>query len=233
MNWFGDALRQYMVAKAIATGEALADNLGENKATVHRWLNGLSMPKNTKLVRILKDIGGDIERALPDYVPPGPMAPLQLVGTVQAGSSQFTQSELEIEESLNFLWSNTSAWHCSTGPVQYVRVIGDSMEPIYPEGCLIAIRNWRPGASVPHSTPVIFIDETTKSCTFKLYQERRRGKITLLIGVPINPRHEALVWKESEATVHKIVLGKAEALSAREIRQNLGAMIMRDSSDEG
>jgi hypothetical protein len=156
---------------------------------------------------------------------------MHVMGAVQAGSANATFQLDEYHPDLDFLWSRSSGWSYSKGPVHYIRVIGDSMEPVYPEGGIIAVRQWNHN-ELPHSTPVVLLDKRTHASTLKLYQKKIIKGQPVIVGVPVNPIHETQIWRPHEVEIQLVVLGKAEPLSVREIRQNGSRFVLRDSSPE-
>lgn len=211
------------------TEAELARRLGESRQNVNHWRSG-RMPEPHRQGPLLEKMGGDIRRALPGYQPPEGQRPLTVMGTVQAGSSSTNLQHSEEHADLDFLWRKSSGWAYSTGPVRYLRVVGDSMEPAYPANSIIAVRAHN-GMPLPHSMPVVLLDRTTQSSMVKLYQKKLRGTRAVVFGVPINPLHEVMSWhSEDDVKIQFVVLGKAEPLSGREIRQ--GTYTMRDSSPE-
>jgi transcriptional regulator with XRE-family HTH domain len=68
MTWFARALKRYMDAHKM-TQVQLASYLGESQENISRWMSG-SVPRDSdKVEAVLRRIGGDIERAMPDYDP--------------------------------------------------------------------------------------------------------------------------------------------------------------------
>jgi hypothetical protein len=227
MTWFSDAIDAYMRDTKLGESE-LARRLGVARQTLNAWRGG-RMPEEPRQVEMLTKMGGDIRRAFPAERVSGPMPAMSILGTVQAGSSTMTLQEVETHTDLNFLWQRSSGWVHSKGPVSYIRVTGDSMDPVYPEGCIVAVRE-PVSMELPKSTPVVFLDLATQSSTLKLFQRRTiRGK-DAIFGVPINPRHDAMIWSPKDVRIQFVVLGKAEPMSGREIRQNAGSMIMRENA---
>lgn len=208
----------------------LAEAMGIANSTLAQWDSGTNRVAFERLEKLLKLAGGDIHRAMPGHETPGPMQSLEVMGSVQAGSASATFQLDEHHDSLDFLWAKSSGWPLSKGPVKYLRVVGDSMDPIYPESCIIAVRQWN-GLELPRSTPAVLYDKLTQSSTLKLYQKRVRAGRVAIFGVPINPAHEAMAWKPSDVEIQFVVIGKAEPLSGREIRQNGNRMVLRDSEE--
>lgn len=225
LRWFRDLLDS---AKEKAGSRlALSKILGVSAPTISGWEEG-SVPAMDAYLRLLKYAGGDNERALPGWTPPTDRPkPLQVVGSVQAGSSSATFQLDETHPDLDFLWRKSSGWAYSRGPVLYIRVVGDSMEPVYPADSMIAVRKWS-GTALPRSMPAVLFDKATQGSTLKLYQKRVRGNRVAVIGVPINPLHEALVWRPDDVEIQFVVLGKVEPMSVRELRQNGISRVLRE-----
>ena len=190
----------------------LAKQLGTSHSTVSGWTSG-SCPSARLFEDMLKYLGGDIERALPDYDPE--TAPsMQVLGRVAAGGEAVVYEDLELVHPQKDVWEHSSAAPLGFGPVQYMRVEGESMEPDYPRGCLIAVRRstlkpW----NVPHLSPVILVPKSAHdSATFKLVQVKRdaNDKPTQVLGVPINRSYDVLFWGPEEVGISHVVLGKVE-----------------------
>lgn len=143
-----------------------------------------------KLPALLRYLGGDISRALPDWQPPE-TTPLEVLGSVSAGVVSIAQEERRTIPGAAVHWRRSVYWHLvdASHPVCYLEVRGDSMEPEFPAGCLLAC-----GRSAtqdpPPLTPVVASIHGGEEATFKLYRRTRFNRRQEVELHPINRVYE-------------------------------------------
>lgn len=213
--WFLDLLIKGR--KLAGTRVRLAQILGVTGPTVIAWESG-SMPGITHVEKLINYLGGDIMRALPEWQPETtPEIPtMRVAGRVAAGAVTWTEGRtVKRVSAWPALWKNSRYWPL-TNPVQtphgieqvvLLEVYGNSMEPEYSSGEIIACRVPKDVNDLPEGTPVIIRDEDGE--TFKLLRRAIDGTV---IGEPINRRdHHMIVFKHSrDLRVPFVVVGKLD-----------------------
>jgi hypothetical protein len=216
-EWFVDLLQSYLKPKGRGGARELAKVLGVDQSQITRWLSGVD-PQLSSAVTIIKLLGGDITRALPDWEPSEtverPMMPVY--GTVAAGAVDWNEDGRKRKEVTAWpdLWKNSRYWPL-TNPVQTVKgiqpvilleITGNSMEPEYRSGEIIACRTPKNVDDLPEGTPCIIRDADGQ--TFKLLRRSIDGSV---IGDPINKSHRVIVFKKTrEVSVPLVVVGKLD-----------------------
>lgn len=201
-NWFSALLQKHMRAKEMNPTE-FAKWLGAPRETVVGWLEGYSRPDVYRLEKVLARLGGDIRRALPDYRPEpvestGPPEE-PVLGIVQGGSLTYADDgPIKHVTAWPDLWRQSPLWG-QTDPVQtahgwrdvvLLEIAGDSMEPDYKHGELVACRRPKDPLMLQDGTPCIF--ETDEGLTFKLL--RWTADMSAVVGEPINRAHPFIVF---------------------------------------
>lgn len=185
----------------------LAEKLGENYSQVHRWKNG-QQPKFNTAAAVIERLGGDMARALPGWSKAEGTADapsVQILGQVQAGA--FSQAG----EALGEIHLDVSAWEkgpyqgLTYGDTSLVQIVGDSMEPRYTAGEFLVCRAPVDPTRLNDNTPCIFTGPD--GSTFKLLRKSRDG---VIIGQPLNPQHEIIVFNGRNVTVQLVVLGSID-----------------------
>lgn len=178
----------------------LGKALGVSRAAVEKWTTG-SFPRSDVFLRLL-----DLTRSA-ELKPLTPPASMRILGRVSAGIA-----DIAVENSKEFsgaadVWRSSAYWPLVSGEVAYLEVSGDSMEPKFPNGSLLAVA--RPATrDLPPLTPVIA--RIGDRATFKLFRrtQDRRGTPEIEL-IPINhPTHEIIRASPKEVTVDLIVLGQ-------------------------
>lgn len=222
-HWLAKLLRSRASALNDANGRggtvALAKKLGLSRPTLERWIDGDAAPDVAKAERLIKALGGDLQRAKPDYVPPNLLVavkeaealygkrqePIRFVGSVRGGELD-ERADLEREVEFQDIWRESPWWSYTLAeePVVMVRVVGDSMAPVYPDGCMIAMRRFKPG-KLPNGGPCVFRTGRGESIerTFKILRTTKQGDI---IGWPLNPEHDPIIFRGA-VTLEYVVLG--------------------------
>lgn len=215
------------ITKAGGTPEALGEALGVSRTSIQNWQATGSM-KTNNFLRLLSFIGGDIERALPEYQPDRASATVTVYGEVSASSAVVSEEVREEIDAFELNWKRSRAWTLTTGPVVYLRVRGDSMSPAYPEGSLIACRAPHTPGMTPQGWPVVLQDNDNHEQTFKLFYTIRgdRGR-PMVLGVPINPAHHPVPFP-NRAIINYLVLGKIEPYDGA-IPEPLSGMLLREA----
>lgn len=207
--------------------ERLARRLGEARNTLERWgtVEG-QFPKFDVAAKILREFGGDLRRAFPDWQPaPAAAIPeLPVLGYVQAGVMTFA----DVSEPIRTisvspdLWRESPLWN-QTNPVMLrnhehkqerhevvlLQIVGDSMEPTYPAGLIIACRSPKDPTMLQDGTPCIF--RNNEGQTFKTLRWATDGSEVAFIGEPINPAHRRIVFHRSkDVEILFVVVGKLD-----------------------
>lgn len=223
-----------IVAQAVelAGGQRrLAELIGiEHHSKISRWLTGTKIEAS-----LFKKIEAFVASRSPstDEARGEPKAFVDVIGRVAAGSVSASVEDRQQVDALTLNWTKSTAWALTRGEVRYLQVWGNSMEPAYPDGSLIACREPRDAASVPKGWPVILQDQTSHEQTFKLFYTTpgQRGPVT--VGVPINPAHDLVVFRTG-AKVNYLVVGKIEPFVANHTNNHRapGGLMMREDASE-
>lgn len=203
-NPFGVRLRQALRARDM-TQRMLADQIGLSPQAVNQWVKTGEISQENlisccNILQIRTDWlltgEGEMERADKsardagvedsvthgDNFEPGPnVREVPLISWIQAGQWNEIQDNFRPGEAERMVLATKRV-----GPRSYaVRVVGDSMEPRFPDGCIIIVD---PDKVPEHGSPVIVRLENTQEGTFKLLQldgQRRYLK-------PINSNYGSL-----------------------------------------
>lgn len=196
---------------------AFAEHIDIPHSTFRSWLDDrASEPKIDTVERIIKRLGGSFDRALPGWKPDinlikAHAQPVKLHGEVAAGAASYSQSPVEDEDVLENTYRDSDIHRFTTGEIAHVRVKGDSMEPQYPNGSLLAGSPPKVKKElIPHGTPVVLIDRFGDT-TFKEFQYNRQYK--RIIALPINPAYETQIYKLDDVEVQLIIIGITMAVN--------------------
>lgn len=201
-EWFADLVNQVIQKRGAAA--RIADAMGVDQSRITKWASGTE-PGIYNAAAFLKLIGGDIERAMPEWDPGAEPPAVQILGQVQAGAfSPAGEGVGEVNLDLS-VWRDSPSWSLTSGKTGLVQIVGDSMEPKYAAGEFLVCRAPDDPAKIPDSTPCIFTGP--RGSTFKLLR-RSRGGLTL--GQPLNPRHEIVEVNDTDVTVQLVVLGSVD-----------------------
>jgi SOS-response transcriptional repressor LexA len=201
-KWFYEVLEA--AKEKAGSRAALARALDTRHPTIMDWEEG-SVPGLDKFLQLLDYAGGDISRALPGYQDEPQRPSIRVYGRVSAGLVTLAQQEERVVEGEDGAWKSSVYRKLTHGPIIYLEVSGNSMEPEYPDGALLACA--KPSQrSLPDLTPVIArVDE---SATFKLYRMSRdrsnRAEVEL---VPINRSYHIQRFAPSQVAIDYVVLG--------------------------
>lgn len=192
--------------RAAGNKKKLAIILGISPSNIGNYESG-QVPSATIVDNLLRYVGGDIKRALPDYNPDSEPVSMHVYGQVQAGMvEEGGQFEREIPGVSEEAWRGSSLFKLSSGRTILLEVVGDSMEPQYHEGDFIVCRS--PGGhekDIPDGTPCVFREG--RGFTFKLLRWTKGKKD--VVGVPINSAHKPIVFERTEDfRIKYVVLGK-------------------------
>lgn len=198
-KWFSDLLRA-ATTKA-GSVKALSEKTAIPRTTIRSWGDG-SSPGVHHVDTLLKFIGGDIGRAMPDWHSPiVSQAKMLVYGQVNAGTTELGgESQYSVPAS-DELWRSSRYWEITDGQTILLEVFGDSMFPQYRSGQLIACRRPMITATINDNTPVIFREQGNEY-TFKLYRKSTNG---VIVGEPINRDFPPVVFRTPK--VEFIVLG--------------------------
>jgi SOS-response transcriptional repressor LexA len=193
-------------ARRAGSINALAVQMGFSRPSVADWAKGASEPSTSSLVALLEYLGGDINRAMPDWKHDSTeVQPIINAGHVTGGvlsSSDITAERVSFSD----LWRDSPMWAYAdqAQPVIVVSVRGNSMAPTYPDGCKIALGKYN-NRKLPQGSPCVFSTGHGESAerTFKLYRSATDGKI---IGWPLNPEHAPIIFRGTPQ-IEFVVLG--------------------------
>ena len=174
---FGHALRELRKKKGLSQ-QQVADCLGIAKTNVSRYENGLQLPELDKLEPLGKLLGVMPSEILAFAETGNVMGTVPLISWVQAGDWKHTaDTGLYEAERIPTTWK----------PHKYtfaLRVRGDSMEPKFPDGCIIIVEP----EEVAINGSFIVVNRNGSEATFK--QLVQDGSKTFL--KPLNPRYPIL-----------------------------------------
>jgi len=216
-----------LISRALAKAESAADLAEIIKISPSNFVNydAGTTPSIQIIERMLGYLGGDINLALPWSDPKKATATKRTVvyeepeqldfdmpasntifisGQVSAGKVSFA-GEDQYAKPVESLWSESRYWGLTHGDLCYLEVNGDSMAPEYTNGEVIVCRMPVSPTDLPNGTPVIFQEGEEDSFTFKLL---RRAEGGLIVGQPINPSYDMVVFKGSDVNISAVVLGK-------------------------
>ena len=176
-----------------------------------RWIRGKQHPAFSELCEIAEKFGwqmGDVDAPPP---PPEeePEPPTRLIGHLSdkdGTGAELVRGDARTIESLGEVWLRSKYHHLIAGSqIVYVEVRGKSMEPQFPDGCLLACS--RPATSdLPDLTPIIATAEGRT--TFKLHRvvQNAHGRREVEL-IPINRCLDIQRFKPREVSVEYVVLG--------------------------
>jgi SOS-response transcriptional repressor LexA len=157
--------------------------------------------------KVLKKTGGDLSRALPDYDEPEAKPPVEITiwGRVSAGPCTLASQEPETLPSQAHAWQRSRYRNLTRGQVIFLQVDGESMEPQFPNGSLLACA--KPATrDLPDLTPIIA--RIGEECTFKLYRPTtdRKGNPEIEL-LPLNRTYRTTRHNPRDITIDYIALG--------------------------
>lgn len=131
---------------------------------------------------------------------------LKIFGTVAAGVAKVAEQELRVLTSPREAWKSSAYWSLIHGEVVYLEVDGPSMEPEYPDGCLLACAKPADPSAIKDFTPVIARIDT--DVTFKLFRRStdRAGRPEVEL-VPLNRLFDVQRYAPRDVHIDFIVLG--------------------------
>lgn len=184
----------------------LAEILGVTQPNVGRYLSGRQTPKINVITNLVNHLGGDMFRALPDWMPETEPSSIKVLGQVQAGGFSEAGEDDGWEVSLDITpWKEGPYTGLTHGPYGLVQVIGESMEPRYSAGEFLVCRKPNDPMGLQDLTPCIFREP--RGNTFKMLRRTNTGK---LVGQPLNPHHEIIEMDGRDVTVQLVVLGSVD-----------------------
>ncbi len=186
---------------------ALAELIEIDSSQIYRWYNGEVTPSGRNIL--------SFEALIPrkayspnEHLSEKPIATIR--GLIGASPASDGIEVMEDIYSISELFSKSRWNRYCIGEMFFHRIAGDSMEPAYPDGCLVACRKPRNSlAEIPDCTPVIF-QESDHKHTFKILHHRTIDKKPIVIGQPLNNSHAAHVWALRKISAYAIVLGKVD-----------------------
>lgn len=159
--------------KRAGTQRKLATAIQVSHSTISGWKDGTR--PNAEAYQRLVEYAGEAERVrerAANYDPKR-TEELKILSRVAAGHGAEALAETEAKP-LGELWEQ-SQWRClTTGPVDFFRVSGDSMEPVFPDGSFIAVARANT-SQIPDRCPcVVLVDG--RDINFKLVSIRQAAK---------------------------------------------------------
>jgi SOS-response transcriptional repressor LexA len=205
MGWFAEFLnREYsrrFPGKEHGSLKRFAHLCGYEPTSVGRWLDAISDPGSDTVADVVKKLGGDIGRALPDYTPEA-LQPVVVWGRVSAGTVRWADQDGVAHDTLLDVFEHHPFRRYTEGQIIYLSVDGNSMEPDYPDGSLIACAR-AASSNLPDMTPVVARAKHHEA-TFKLYLDA--GEEVVLL--PLNYReHRPQRYRKHVVIIDYIVLG--------------------------
>lgn len=190
--------------------QSLAKMIGVSRTTISMWELGERIPDADSLRR-LADVFGvtvdylvrgqvqapdvldteDVWRKIKEAWQPELSIPIPILGVIRAGQPLFAQTNIEG-------WKNMSARQVQDAKYFFLRVTGDSMEPLLREGYLVLVRV-QPDVD-NGDVAVVMVDD--ENATIKRVF-RVNGQVILR---PENPRYQPiLVTSEAARIIGKVV----------------------------
>lgn len=196
---FGERLKTLRKSKGISQ-QAVGDLFGIGRISVSNWERGKNPPTTDKLERLAEFFGVSVdwllgrEKANFTNVPlKGTLATVPLISWVQAG--QWNEiCDLTSEEAPRITVTTRVGAHTFA-----LKVRGDSMEPEFPEGCIIIVdpeREAKTGSYV-----VMRLDEEMEATFKQMIMDGSRIYLK-----PINPRYPILEMNGKKATTVGVVI---------------------------
>lgn len=193
------------------TQEELGRIAGVSAMAVSQWENGRAVPRMGAVQRIADHFGmknGEvIDGVLPDAslpvpgaipIQPSPVAYLPLLGGIHAGAAE----EPDVYDAADM--HQVPAWVAEEHPRAFLlKVEGDCMDRVYPEGCLVAID---PDAeAVSGCVAAVQIDDTD----FLMRRYIRTADTLVLSPDSYNPAHRDRVFSGDDWDDHFVrVVGR-------------------------
>lgn len=222
MTWFQSIIREQIDRRGARGGlAALAREWGIDHTVLIKWRDG-SEPglKNVELV--LAKTGGDMRRALPDWESEKGET-IEVLGQVAAGQTMVAYEERRTMDASTGPWRHSAFWKHTTGPVVFLEIHGQSMEPDFRDGSFIACRRPADARKIPSLAPCVF--RVGEEVTVKCFQAGTPGFVA---GVPLNRSQEVMFFREWEVSIDYLVLGVLDPWR-KGARVQPRAMLMEDS----
>lgn len=191
------------IKKAGGNSTKLAEALGVSRTAVEKWMSGTEM-RAGNFFGLLRYVGGDPDRALPDYQPPV-RAEVPVEGKVTATSGVFSSDNERrvVPGGLIGLLKDSRLDSITHGAPVYIQVNGNSMAPDYPDGSMLVCKRPTSLREMPHNAPVIA--RVDGDLTFKYYQ--RSGNFVHLF--PINStEHTVQTFEARKVEIDYVVVAR-------------------------
>jgi hypothetical protein len=232
-GWFQTFIDEAVIAEG-GNESRLAERLGmKGTSQINRWRNGME-PKLGAAVEVIEALGGDIRRALPGWQPETaqPLAEGMIIGRVAAGTARYSESDsTPVQFSpapfLRSRWSPYTRTPQSGRRVEWIQVDGDSMEPDYLHGSLIACRPPRDPRELVDGVHAI-IRNAAGDMTFKALHFRGTGRNREVVAVPLNRSHGLQFFPAAEVEIDWICLGM---LDIRVDRSAAGVPLLAETGE--
>lgn len=226
MEWFAEIIDRELEKRGSMV--ALAKAWGMDRNSLENWRTKSSFPRLDHVEKVLAMVGGDIRRALPDFVPVVMNEELLSVfGKISAGVVQPAIQESAKMETTDSIWKKSRFRSLTTGKPILLEVQGHSMEPEFPDGSFVVCA--KPATNkLPEYTPVIarIQDEATLKIYHKTKDARGNAEVEL---IPINPSFKTLRYIPEEVSVDYIALGTICPWQQGYTKQTEKPLLMRDS----
>lgn len=208
-DWFMDLVRERMELLGLKNSKQLAEHVGKPAPTVWRWLKGIQAPAYKDLTEVAEKLGINLPTTTVNETPNEYRTKadeLKIFGTVAAGVAKVAEQELRVLTSPREAWKSSAYWSLIHGEVIYLEVDGPSMEPEYPDGCLLACAKPADPSAIKDFTPVIARIDT--DVTFKLFRRStdRAGRPEVEL-VPLNRLFDVQRYAPRDVHIDFIVLG--------------------------
>jgi hypothetical protein len=199
---------------AHATWREKADALDVDTSVLHSWFKNpnrdITLATANKMLRAMNPSG----QAEPD-----PHAGLRVQegttahywGYISAGEGTISADASPLPDDFNLedivQKVSPAKRRATKGPLSLVSIQGTSMEPEYPEGAMLLVAPVLDATRVPDGWDCVFRSGSEFTLKRLRRQVDKAGKITHIIGVPLNTRtHSPIIWKPSQVVIHSIAL---------------------------
>lgn len=154
--------------------EALGNAIGVDKGNVSRYESGKQFPELDKISNIAEALGVEVWELFAkaqgcNFSEASELYKVPLISWVQAGN--YNDVFLDISNLDNLEWVETT--YKARKFTYALRVVGDSMEPKFPEGCVIIVE---PEEQPHNKSYVIAVLQDSNKATFKQLIDDESGR---------------------------------------------------------
>lgn len=201
----GRRITEIRSAREMSTAE-LARQMGVRVQSVQQWESGQTTPKSARLAALARVLNCSVHLLTHDVatednlwngterVPVPQVRPVPIISWVQAGHWQEAMTPYELHSIEEHVPTRVEV----SSRAFALRVRGDSMEPRFPEGCVIIVD---PEIDARDGSFVVAQMDRTSEATFKRLVFD--GPTRLLM--PLNPRYPVMIVNDGTSIIGVIV----------------------------